>query len=120
MAQRDCRVRVIHKENGGLVSAWKRGVKESTGDYLCFVDSDDWVDTNMIEEMAACLSGNPREIIASDYVIERQQEICLAAITARGVWPEGDGGGSDPQPAGQGIQVCGHIPLYEIDCPGAD
>ncbi len=71
LAQRDCRIRVIHKENGGLVSAWKRGVKESTGDYLCFVDSDDWVDTNMIEEMAACLSGNPREIIASDYVIER-------------------------------------------------
>ena len=70
-AQSDTRVRVIHKENGGLVSAWKRGVTESTGEYLCFVDSDDWVDLNMIGEMSAFLTGNPKEIIAGDYVIER-------------------------------------------------
>ena len=36
------------------------------------MDSDDWVDLNMIEEMAAYLMGNPKEIIASDYVIERE------------------------------------------------
>lgn len=71
LAFADKRIRVIHKENGGLISAWKRGVYESTGEYISFVDSDDWVDLNMIEEMAACLSGNVREIIASDYVVER-------------------------------------------------
>lgn len=65
------RIRVIHKENGGLISAWKQGVAESIGEYLCFVDSDDWVDRNMIEEMAHCLTGEKREIITSDYVIER-------------------------------------------------
>lgn len=70
-AQEDKRIKVIHKENGGLVSAWKKGVEESTGDYLCFVDSDDWIGLSMIKEMAACLTGAPREIIASDYVIER-------------------------------------------------
>ena len=37
-AQEDKRIKVIHKENGGLVSAGKKGVEESTGDYLCFVD----------------------------------------------------------------------------------
>lgn len=72
LALKDKRIRVIHKENGGLISAWKRGVSESTGEYLCFVDSDDWVDLNMIEEMALRLSGNQKEIIASDYVIERE------------------------------------------------
>ncbi|MDE7334056.1 MAG: glycosyltransferase [Lachnospiraceae bacterium] len=72
LALGDERIRVIHKENGGLVSAWKRGVDESTGEYISFVDSDDWVDSNMIEEMAACLAGNEKEIIASDYVIERE------------------------------------------------
>ena len=71
LALKDERIRVIHKKNGGLVSAWKRGVAESTGEYLCFVDSDDWVDLNMIEEMAIYLTGQDREIIASDYVIER-------------------------------------------------
>jgi len=64
-------IKVIHKANGGLISAWKAGVANSTGEYLCFVDSDDWVDTSMVSEMAEQLSGSKREIIASDYVIER-------------------------------------------------
>ena len=40
-ALKDARIKVIHKENGGLISAWKRGVAESNGDYLNFIDSDD-------------------------------------------------------------------------------
>lgn len=63
-------VKVIHKENGGLVSAWKRGVMESTGEYLCFIDSDDWIEVQMIREMADSLIGIQKEIISSDYVIE--------------------------------------------------
>ena len=50
-----------------------RGVSESSGQFLCFADSDDWVDLTMIEEMAAHLTGQEREIVASDYVIERQE-----------------------------------------------
>ena len=72
-ARKDTRIRVIHKENGGLISAWTKGVKVSTGDYLCFVDGDDWIDQNMISEMALELSGNAKEIISSDYVIEREE-----------------------------------------------
>lgn len=71
-AKEDDRIKVIHKENGGLISAWKRGVEESTGTYLNFVDSDDWVDSVMIEEMAERLTGDEREIVASDYIIERE------------------------------------------------
>lgn len=76
LARKDVRIRVIHKENGGLVSAWKRGVSESTGEYLSFVDSDDWVDAHMMAEMAEKLSGDLKEIIASDYVIERGEGNC--------------------------------------------
>lgn len=71
LASTDKRIRVIHKENGGLISSWKRGVQEATGAYVCFVDSDDWIDLTMFAEMGACLSGSKREIIASDYVIEK-------------------------------------------------
>lgn len=71
LAREDERIRVFHKENGGLISSWKYGVTHSTGKYLCFVDSDDWVDSRMMEEMLACTTGNTREIIASDYLIER-------------------------------------------------
>lgn len=70
-ARKDARVLAVHKENGGLISAWKKGVEVSGGQYLCFVDSDDWVDPTMIEEMAEHLTGEEREIVASDYVIER-------------------------------------------------
>ena len=67
----DPRIKVVHKENGGLVSAWKAGVETGTGEYFCFVDSDDWVDPDMVSGMAAFLTGSDQEIISSDYVIER-------------------------------------------------
>ncbi len=71
LSLQDERIKVVHKENGGLISAWKRGVSESGGEYLNFLDSDDWVDLNMFEEMAVHLTGDEREIIVSDYIIER-------------------------------------------------
>lgn len=40
-AERDSRIRVIHKKNGGLSSARNAGIKEASGDYLYFLDSDD-------------------------------------------------------------------------------
>lgn len=46
-AEIDKRIKVIHKENGGLTSAWKEGVSIASGEYLGFVDSDDWVDFDM-------------------------------------------------------------------------
>lgn len=70
-AEKDERIRVVHKENGGLVSAWKAGVKECRGEYVSFLDSDDWIDPEMLSEMSAYLTGNDREMVISDYIIER-------------------------------------------------
>lgn len=70
-AEKDERIRVVHKENGGLVSAWKAGVKECSGEYVSFLDSDDWIDPEMLSEMSAYLTGNDREMVISDYIIER-------------------------------------------------
>ena len=71
-AQRDNRIRVLHKENGGLVSAWMAGVSMSTGDYLCFVDSDDWIDACMVEKMLDFSSDCGKEIICGNYVQEER------------------------------------------------
>ena len=42
-AAKDRRIRVVHKENGGLVSARQKGAGEATGDYVCCLDGDDWL-----------------------------------------------------------------------------
>ena len=44
-AKMDARIIVIHKKNGGLVSARKAGVKIARGEYIGYVDGDDWIDT---------------------------------------------------------------------------
>ena len=50
-AQRDRRIRVIHKVNGGLSDARNAGVKAAQADWVGFVDSDDWVEPNMYETL---------------------------------------------------------------------
>lgn len=49
LAKEDARIEVIHKGNGGLSSARNAGLEASKGVYIYFVDSDDWVDTAMVE-----------------------------------------------------------------------
>lgn len=73
-ALKDSRVKVIHKENGGPMSACIAGVENAKGEYLAFMDSDDWVDLNMIEELAKETSGNEKEMICSNYVIEKANQ----------------------------------------------
>lgn len=75
-AAKDERIRVIHKENGGLISAWSTGVKEAKGHYVMFIDGDDWVDTDMIEKLLPYTDPNAgiTEIISSNYIIEKKNE----------------------------------------------
>ena len=48
-AEKDERIRVIHKENGGVSSARNAALEVATGDYIGFVDSDDWIEPDMYE-----------------------------------------------------------------------
>lgn len=50
-ASKDNRIRVFHKENGGVSSTRNRGIKESQGKWIVFVDSDDWVGTEYLQSM---------------------------------------------------------------------
>lgn len=48
-AAKDARIRVIHKENGGSSTARNAGIQAATGDYIGFLDADDWADETMYE-----------------------------------------------------------------------
>ncbi|MCR4617771.1 MAG: glycosyltransferase, partial [Lachnospiraceae bacterium] len=50
-AKRDYRIKVIHKDNEGVVSARKTGICVAQGDLIGFVDSDDWIELNMYERL---------------------------------------------------------------------
>lgn len=65
---RDRRIRVIHKENGGSLSARRRGIEEATGDYVAFVDSDDWIELELYQKIVEAISEKePDMITASNY-----------------------------------------------------
>jgi len=58
-AQKDSRIRVIHKTNGGLSSARNKGLEAATGDYISFVDSDDYFDKRMYEKLYEGITRSP-------------------------------------------------------------
>lgn len=62
-ALNDSRIKVIHKSNGGLSSARNAGLDIATGDYIAFVDSDDWVENNAYEEMLKLADKSGAEIV---------------------------------------------------------
>lgn len=68
-AQKDKRIRVIHKDNGGVSEARNLGIDESKGEYISFVDSDDFIDANMYREMLAFLEANNLDIVCTDTYI---------------------------------------------------
>lgn len=65
--KKDKRIKVIHKENGGLSSARNAGIEEATGDYIAFVDSDDYIEPNMYEEMYNAAKKLSCDIITCNY-----------------------------------------------------
>lgn len=71
----DNRIKVIHKENGGLSDARNAGMEIATGKFISFIDSDDWVEENFIETLYNTLILNEADIAecAVSYVDESNQ-----------------------------------------------
>lgn len=67
-AGRDQRIRVYHKENGGLSDARNFGLRHAAGKYVCFVDSDDWCDLRYIEVMLKTLLETDCDIVECDFL----------------------------------------------------
>ncbi|MBS4829112.1 MAG: glycosyltransferase family 2 protein [Firmicutes bacterium] len=81
LAKKDGRIRVFHKENGGSSSARNLGIREAKGEWLGFVDSDDWIEPQMYERLlgAALLSGASIAQASRDEIDEegtRRPDVC--------------------------------------------
>ena len=66
-ANKDCRVKVFHKENGGVSSARNLGIDESKGEYLFFVDSDDIISSFYIEMFVNYIKKNDSVCVVCKY-----------------------------------------------------
>lgn len=66
-AKLDNRIIVIHKKNGGLSDARNAGLKQATGDFISFVDSDDFIDTTMYEKMLEYQQESDADIVSCKF-----------------------------------------------------
>lgn len=69
-AAKDSRIIVIHKENGGAPSARNVAIEKASGKYMYFMDSDDWVEETMLEDMVAIAEKNKSELVVAGYYID--------------------------------------------------
>lgn len=67
LAQQDARICVIHKKNGGLSDARNAGIEKASGEYIAFLDSDDWYDVAMLETLYRLCEENNAEIAECSY-----------------------------------------------------
>ena len=75
-ANKDNRIKVIHKDNGGVQSARNRGIDEATGYYMCFTDADDSVSDTFIEKFINVYnSGNYECVVGGFYKVDKDYNI---------------------------------------------
>lgn len=75
LASTDKRIRVLHKNNGGVSSARNLGLDIAKGEYIGFVDPDDWCETEMYERMYAAAKANDCDLVISGYFVDHDNEV---------------------------------------------
>ena len=63
----DKRIKIVTQKNQGTGQARNKGIKESTGNFICFVDSDDTIEPNFLEEMSKLIKQKNASIVACSY-----------------------------------------------------
>ena len=64
----DSRVKVIHKENGGVSSARNTGLQQAKGKWIMYVDGDDWIEPDMIESLIETAKATEADLVFGDYM----------------------------------------------------
>ena len=69
-SKEDKRIKVIHKSNEGVSKARNIGIENSNGNYLCFIDGDDWIESDMLLEMNNIISEFQIDLIVNGIKID--------------------------------------------------
>lgn len=86
----DARIRVIHQENTGCMQARWRGLQNSTGEYIGFVDSDDWIDSYMYQELMSVAKNKECDIVSMGYTtVSEESRIEIDDATLFGYYERG-------------------------------
>ncbi|MBU3848951.1 MAG: glycosyltransferase [Candidatus Treponema excrementipullorum] len=72
-SDKDTRVKVIHKKNGGLASARNAGLVLASGNYISFVDSDDWISPEMLRILYEKINLNNADIAVCNYYVAKSE-----------------------------------------------
>ena len=64
----DSRVKVIHKENGGVSSARNTGLQQAKGKWIMYVDGDDWIEPDMIESLIETAKATEADLVFGDFI----------------------------------------------------
>lgn len=74
-AERDARIRVFHRANHGVSASRNYALKRVSGDYVGFIDSDDWIEPNMYERLLTELKAKSADIAVCSYVKHKGDEL---------------------------------------------
>ena len=69
-AKKDSRIKVVHKQNGGVSSARNQGIKVATGEYVQFVDSDDYLDVDFCKNIMSEYSDDIDLVVSGFTIID--------------------------------------------------
>ena len=70
LAKKDNRIVCVHKENGGVSSARNAGLKIATGEYVTFIDGDDWVEPNYVSYLLNLVASDREYVVSDEKAIE--------------------------------------------------
>ena len=74
-AKQDVRIRVFHKENEGVGSARQCGIDHARGEYTTHVDTDDWVEPTILEDLYRKAKEEDADMVLSDFFLEYRDNI---------------------------------------------
>ena len=92
LADKDKRIKVIHKPNGGSTSARNAGLAAATGEYIGFIDSDDWIEPEMYEVLwKNCIENQADIAVVNKFINHEKSQYQDVLHVLPGIYEKNDG-----------------------------